>query len=509
MGQASSGIGCASGEEEDDAELEASSSRRSEDADCTSLLPDECLAWIFHKMSSSDRNHCSLVCKRWLYVEGQARQRLTLLASAEIHAHLPALFARFDHLSKLSLRCDRKTASISDKSLFLVGRHCLHLRKLKLKGCRQITDDGLEIFSKVCGSLSKLSCGSCSFGARGLNSILRHCTLLEDLTVKRLRGLGEGPGEPIGPGVASIKRLCLKELFNAQLFGPLIAGSKSLHTLMICRNSGNWDKLLEIITEHLPNLVELHMERLHLSDNGLRAASRCTHLEVLHVAKTPECTNYGLSVIAESCNRLKKLHVDGWKSNRIGDAGLIAVAKNCKELQELVLIGIDATAASLGVIASNCLGLERLAVCNSETVGDAELSCIAAKCHSLKRLCIRGCPISDQGMKALVSGCPHLIKVKAKKCREVTVESAAWLKVHRPALVVSLDLETAIPQSDEIARVTESATTSAASQEVSIPPPTTPRTRSPFGKIRLAFVASGSFVAGSFLRRSSRNSSSV
>lgn len=471
-----------------------------DDGDGTLALPDECLAIIFQKMGATDRNRCSLVCKRWHWVEGQGRHRLSLLAHAEIDSYLPALFCRFDHITKLALRCDRRTASISDKSLFSIGRHCLQLKKLKLKGCKQITDEGLELFSRVCGSLKKLSCGSCSFGARGVNAILRHCNLLEDLTVKRLRGLAEGPAELIGPGCGKIRRLCLKQLSNAQLFGPLIAGSKHLHTLMICRNSGNWDKLLEIITEHIPNLVELHMEKIFLSDKGLLAVSRCSSLEVLYVIKTPECTNHGMSAVAEGCRKLRKLHIDGWKYNRIGDEGLIAVAKKCKDLQELVLIGINATAASLGLMASNCLGLERLALCNSETLGDLELSCIAVKCLSLKRLCIKGCPISDQGMKGLGSGCPHLIKVKVKKCRGVTWESATWLQVHRPSLLVSLDCDVPTPEADGL-RLTE------ATGQVASIPPSTHRSRSPLARVKLALVAGGSFVACTFLRRSSSRGS--
>lgn len=510
MGQGASSVSCASArdlddeEEDDDVHEELMMQAQEQpqkvytDEDYTAWLPDECLASVFQKMGAMDRNQSSLVCKRWHRVEAQGRQRLSLLAQAEIISYLPAIFTRFDHITKLALRGDRKAASMSDKALFLVGRHCTHLRKLKIKGCRQLTDEGIDLFARVSSStLRKLSCGTCSFGARGVNAIVNHCTLLEDLTVKRLRGLVEGPSEFIGPGCGTIRRLCLKELFNAQLFGPLIAGSKNLHTLMISRNSGNWDSLLSIITEHVPGLVELHMERLHLSDRGLQAVSRCTLLEVLYVVKTPECTNFGLSAIADGCKRLRKLHVDGWKSNRIGDDGLIALATKCRDLQEVVLIGINATAASLGLMASNCSNLERLALCNSETVGDLELSCIAAKCQSLKRLCVKGCAISDQGMRGLASGCPRLIKVKVKKCRGVTWESAFWLQAHRPRLVVSLDCEAPDREITEVPRVTEVV------EVIPAVAPLSPRPRSALAKVKLALVASGSFVACSLLRWSS------
>lgn len=95
---------------------------------------------------------------------------------------------------------------------------------------------------------------------------------------------------------------------------------------------------------------------------------------------------------------------------------------NCPNLQELVLIGLNPTRISLELIAANCQNLERLALCGSETVGDAEISCIAAKCIALKKLCIKSCPVSNCGIEALAGGCPNLVKVKLKKCRGVTGE---------------------------------------------------------------------------------------
>ncbi|KAH7352002.1 hypothetical protein KP509_19G024600 [Ceratopteris richardii] len=457
--------------------------------DFTATLPDECLNTVFQKLSTGDRNRCSLVCKSWHAVEAQGRQCLALIANAEIMSYLPSIFTRFDHISKLALRGDRKVEGISDDALFLIGRYCTNLSKLKIKACKQITDEGIDLFVRVSGgTLRKLSCVSCNFGSRGINSIVEHCSVLEDLTIKRLRGMVDGPSDFIGPGQGTIRRLCLKELSKAQLFGPLIAGSKNLHTLMICRNSGNWDKLLDIITEHVQGLVELHIEKLQISDRGLQAVSRCSHLEVLYVVRTRDCTNIGLSAIAEGCKKLRKLHVDGWSPDFTGDEGLAALAMKCRELQEVVLIGINATTVSLDLLASNCLNLERLAICNTESVGDVELSCIAAKCGALRKLCIRGCAISDQGMRVLAHGCPQLMKVKVKKCKGITWQSAAWLQRHRPPLVLSLDCE--VPEISSTPRVAE-VVSDDASNVTSIPP--TPR--SPLAAMKLALAAGGSFVA--------------
>ncbi|KAE9457196.1 hypothetical protein C3L33_10904, partial [Rhododendron williamsianum] len=241
-----------------------------------------------------------------------------------------------------------------------------------------------------------------------------NCSSLEELSVKRLHGLtdGEPAAEPVRPGVTatSLKTICLKELYNGQCFGPLIIGSKNLRTLKIFRCSGDWDTLLELITSRVTGMVEIHLERLQVSDTGVTAISNCMYLEILNLVKTPECTNLGLK----------------------------AVAENCKLLQ-LVLIGINPTRLSLELIAANCQNLERLALCGSETVGDVEISCIAAKCITLKKLCIKSCPVSNHGMEALARGCPNLVKVKVKKCRGVTCEGADWLRTSRGSLAVNLD----------------------------------------------------------------------
>ncbi|KAI3758886.1 hypothetical protein L6452_06458 [Arctium lappa] len=407
-----------------------------------SILPDACLACIFQFLGSGDRKQCSLVCRRWLEIEGQSRHRLSLNAQSELLSVVPSLFSRFDSVTKLSLKCDRRSVSIGDDGLILISLRCQNLTRLKLRSCRQLTDLGMASFAKNCKGLKRLSCGSCTFGAKGMNALLDNCSSLEELSVKRLRGISTGAAaEPIGPGLAalSLKFICLKDLYNAQCFGPLIMGSKNLKTLKLFRCSGDWDRLLELVTDHVVGLIEVHLERLQVSDAGLAALSHCQNLEILHILKTPDCSNSGLISVAENCKLLRKLHIDGWKTNRINDEGLIGVSKYCPNLQELVLIGVNSTRVSLELLATNCQKLERLALCGSETVGDAEISCIAEKCTALKKLCIKSCPVSDHGMEALAGGCPNLVKVKVKKCRGVTGDGAGWLRASRGSLAVNLD----------------------------------------------------------------------
>ncbi|WVZ20836.1 hypothetical protein V8G54_008158 [Vigna mungo] len=166
---------------------------------------------------------------------------------------------------------------------------------------------------------------------------------------------------------------------------------------------------------------------------------KCLRLETIHVVKTAECSNVGLSMVAERCRLLRKVHIDGWRTNRISDDGLAAIAKHCPDLQELVLIGVYPTFSSLAAIACNCRNLERLALCGIRIVGDAEIECIADKCVALKKLCIKGCPVSNARIRALASGCPNLVKVKVKKCRKITGRGVEWVREKRVSLAFNYD----------------------------------------------------------------------
>lgn len=119
MGQGASTVAACSGgnpsrvkhEEDDEESSEEDLIAAEEGDDWTAYAPDECVASVFRKLSTTDRNRCALVCKRWYRVEGQGRQRLSLHASVELGCALPALLRRFPHITKLALKCDRRTVS--------------------------------------------------------------------------------------------------------------------------------------------------------------------------------------------------------------------------------------------------------------------------------------------------------------------------------------------------------------------------------------------------------------
>ncbi|KAH6823417.1 VIER F-box protein 1 [Perilla frutescens var. hirtella] len=421
----------------------AYSDNQSDQQDYTTAIPDGCLALIFQRLSSDERNGCLLVCRRWLTVEAQNRHRLTLSASTRVTLHLPAIFNRFDSVTELALHCDRNSVSINDQALILISLRCRNLTRLKLRRCREVSAVGILAIAQNCNSLRKFSCRSCTFGERGVAVLLKNCSSLEELSIKRLHGITDGGevAEPVGPGLAgsSIRSITLKKLHNAQCFASLITESNNLTTLKIIGCSGNnWDKLLYTLAARKNFLTEIHLEKLEVSDIGLMAISKCSNLKRFHLAKTPYCSNEGISAIAKKCKLLKKLHIDGCRTNRINDWGLMEIAKNSIHLVKLVLVGVNPSSDSLMAIASNCRKLQKLALCGSNAIGDDEISCMAAECKVLKKVWIKRCRVTDSGIEALANGCPNLVMIKVEKCRGVSRGVLQMLRERREALVVDL-----------------------------------------------------------------------
>ncbi|CAI5514299.1 unnamed protein product [Closterium sp. Naga37s-1] len=372
----------------DTATSSASSSTSSEE-NLISLLPDDCLAAVFRQLNAADLAACSLVCQRWMSTDSESRPNLSLRAATELTQQLPRLLERFCAVQKLVLKCDRNVQSVDDAALTLVAEQCLLLRKLKLKNCKQVTDEGMERFTRACPHLRKFSVGGCGFGTRGLNALLGGCPLLEDLTVKRsMKPPADRALEPLTPSNLKLRRLCLKDQSNSTIWTPLLEACGNLETLILARNGGYWDRVLEssLGQKRLPELSQVYLEKLQLTDRGLQAVARCPKLEALVVVRTPDCTDAGMAAIAAGCTGLRRLHIEGWAPGHIGDTGLGAIARCCRDLQELVLVAHSCTAASLKPLATNCRGLERLTLCSSSAMGDLEMACLAYGCPSLRRL---------------------------------------------------------------------------------------------------------------------------
>ncbi|TKY75030.1 F-box protein [Spatholobus suberectus] len=375
-------------------------------------IPDECLVSVIQLLSTTDRNRLlprmpPLVQDRRTEPALSVPKRRS--TSPSFHS-LPFLSLRFRQRTHSQMPPIRSHEHRGQRShprfLVLTLSHAPRNPR-----CCNLTDAGLERLAENCKGLKKFWCGSCNFGPKGMDALMQHCGVLEELSVEHFHGTTDGVAASSLP---NLKAVCLTDTV---FFYPFV-GAKNLRILKLVRCSGDWDRLFHLLVDEVMNLVEVHLISLQISDIGLRAISKCSNLEILHLVKTPMCTDAGLVAVAEGCKRLRKLRI-GWGPHNIGDESLMAVAKCCPNLQQLVLIGMNPSKACLEMLASNCRSLEQLGLCGSDAVGDTEICCIAAKCVALKEVYIEGCLVSDRGIEELAATCPNLVRVKVWKCKGV------------------------------------------------------------------------------------------
>jgi len=381
-------------------------------------LNDDCLASVFRLLGTVDRNSCSLVCRRWLKVDGDNRHSLSLIAESDLSGFIPSLFLRFNTVTEVILRYvgyEEEEETINAQTVIHISQLCPNLTRLEVHAPCFLTDQYLELLARNCKALKKIKLRSYFSEGRGMHAFMHHCKDLEDLSIDGFRGTENEWA--VAPRKPKLRAISLK---GTVLFYPFI-GAKNLRVLKLVRCDGDWDRLFHVLTNEVTGIVELHLVLLEISDIGLEAIAKCSNLEVLHLIRSPKCSDEGLVAVAKGCNKsLRKLRV-GWDMQEIGSIGLMGVAEYCVNLKQLVMIGLNPSKECFEMLVSNCEGLEQLGVCGSETVGDSEMNCMAEKCEALREVYMEDCPISDEGVWALLlgGGCPKLEIVEVWKCEGV------------------------------------------------------------------------------------------
>lgn len=397
-------------------------------------LPSSILAEILKRIGdTADRNSASLVCKRFHSAEGD--QRGSLRVGCGLHPATQALnllCIRFPHLRSLEISYSGWISNLGkqldDNGLLVLPSRCPCLEDLTLSFCSFITDSGLGHLSS-CRNLRSLKLNFApSISSNGLLSVVVGCKNLSKLHLSR----------------------CMKVRSSEWLeylgkFGVLedltVKNCKAIGEAEVMRLGFGWRRLrrLELEVDSSYRDLKIH-HRFSASGDLPRLHPPCDVLEELRLVNCIFAQGV-LSSVLGSCRRLKKLSMD--RCYGLRDSHMISMALNSSNLRSISLrlpshfvYPSQMTDESLKALGRHCPLLEEVEVCFSD-VDSPSAPCSFSLSGLLAVL--HGCPVrslalerahlfGDVGMEALCSSSStSLEKLELIRCQEVSDEGLRLL----------------------------------------------------------------------------------
>ncbi|XP_058001013.1 F-box/LRR-repeat protein 4 isoform X3 [Hevea brasiliensis] len=172
-----------------------------------------------------------------------------------------------------------------------------------------------------------------------------------------------------------------------------------------------------------------HFESNSLSDAGLSAlGDGFPRLEKLSLIWCSTVSSLGLMSLAYKCSFLMSLDLQGCY---VGDRGLAAVGKCCKQLEDLNLRFCEGvTDTGLVELAQGCgKSLKSLGVAACAKITHISLEAVSSYCKSLETLSLDSECMHNGGILSVAQGCPSL-KVLRLQCINVTDDALIAVGTH-------------------------------------------------------------------------------
>lgn len=196
------------------------------------------------------------------------------------------------------------------------------------------------------------------------------------------------------------------------------------------------DPSMAYVAGGLKRLKALDISRCDISDVGLRALtiSPANQLESLTLARCVYATSSGLCFLIEKSIRLVTLDVS--ICHLVTDAVVEATSK-ILTLKRLVLSWCkNLTNQSIRSLATRPSSLEKLEIRACILIDDQGVACVdlGPGLLELTTLCLKGNPITDNGLAKLARTLGHMTKLDLTMCKLITNAGVRVLADHLPKL---------------------------------------------------------------------------
>ncbi|KAL5148129.1 F-box protein [Glycine soja] len=371
--------------------------------DRTLLLSDELLLRILSKLpdSSQQRNSNSLVCKRWLNLQGRLVRTLRVLDWSFVLSG--RLINRFPNLNHVDLVPGSFTSSSVNTTTTIVVSHRLlsmHVDSAWRIGVEknllpvETIDAGLKSLASGCPNLRKLEVAGCS--EVGISTIGAECATLQELELQRC-------DDAVLGGVAGCENLqilkivgCVKGFYESVVsdigLTILAQGCKRLVRLELVGCEGSFDGV-KAIGQCCVMLEELVIVDHRMDDGWLAGVSYCENLKTLRVQSCKVIDGSpGLEEHLGCCEALERVHLHKCQvRDRNAVGALFSVCRNARE-----------------IVLQDCWGLD-----------DATLS-LAVVCRRVKLFYVEGCSLlTTEGLESVIEHWKELECLRVDSCKNI------------------------------------------------------------------------------------------
>ncbi|KAE8672531.1 F-box protein [Hibiscus syriacus] len=377
--------------------------------DRTLLLSDELLLTILSKLPLSQRKSNSLVCRRWLNLQGRLVRSLKILDwNFLVSCRFITRFPNLAHVDLLNgclflprnseILLTHRMVSTQMSSGFCSNLDLLEENLLPV----EVVDKGLQVLANGCPNLRRLVVINAS--ELGLLTLAEECLTLQELELHKcndnvLRGIAACENLQILKLVGTVDGLFSSSVSDVGLT-ILAQGCKRLVKLELSGCEGSFDGI-KAIGQCCLMLEELTICDHRMEDGWLAALSYCENLKTLKLLSCKRIDSYpGPDENLGFCLVLERLYL---QRCQLGNKKSVrALFRVCEAVQEVLVV--------------DCWGL------------DNYMFTFASVCRRVKFLSLEGCSLlATDGLVAVIlswQDLETLIVVSCKNIKESDISPA-------------------------------------------------------------------------------------
>lgn len=202
--------------------------------------------------------------------------------------------------------------------------------------------------------------------------------------------------------------------------GAFIRQYPRLERLVFPGPSFLWDNFLGTIAANCPNLEYISFGGAFATDDGIiNLVKHVPKLKGLELRNGVNIRDEALNAIGTYCKELTCLSIE---KSECTETGLTQLAENCPKLQHLNLNGSNNIMPQemIAFFSDRFLGLTSINFGNCRWATNNVIKSLASSCRDLREVNFQYCPIRDDALIALSEHCTQLRQLEIRSCRNIT-----------------------------------------------------------------------------------------